>query len=213
MGRKSGPRLNVEGVARQMRRSYDRIAPIYNRSRGHCRWRLRVLSRFTRLLPHGGRVLDLGCAVGEYLRTLHKEGFRVAGIDQSPKMVEFARRRVPQASVFCRDMVKPGFSAESFDGILSLFAIIHVPQARQPEVFRHMYRLLVPGGHFLINLGAKAREYVGEHYGEWLYWSGASLPESFRRIRRAGFKILWHQGLGPRDDYSVWIIARKPMRE
>jgi len=203
--------LKIEGIEPLMRRSYDRIAPSYNRSRGTGpKWQDRVLSRFIRFLPPGGRVLDLGCGVGIVLKHFHANGFRVAGIDQSPKMVQFARRRVPQAALFCRNMVNPGFKAGSFDGIISQYAVIHVPQASQPEVFRHMYRLLAPGGYALFNLCDGATEEVGEWDGEYLYWSGTSLPESFRRIRRAGLRILWHQGLGPRGDHHTWIFARKP---
>ncbi len=218
MNNRNKPKLNVEGIERQMRRSYDRIAPIYYRGWPLGKmmswkesWQSRLVhSRFARRLPRGGRVLDLGCGVGVWLKRFQADGFRVAGIDQSPKMVAYTRRRIPQADVFCRNMVDPGFRPGSFDGIISLFAIIHVPQARQPEVFRHMYRLLKPGGYFLINIGSGAYEYVGEHCGEWVYWSGASLAETFRRIRRAGFRMLWHKGLGPRDDFQMWILAQKP---
>jgi len=162
MGKEKGPQLKVEGIERQMRRSYDRVAPIYYRGwplgklmSWKASWQTRLVhSRFACRLPRGGRVLDLGCGVGVWLKRFQVDGFHVAGIDQSPKMVAYTRRRIPQADVFCRNMVNPGFRSGSFDGIISLFAIIHVPQVKQLEVFRHMYRLLVPGGHFLINIGA-----------------------------------------------------------
>ena len=218
MGKKNASPTLIEHIPQQMRRSYDRIAPVYDRPWRHGKrvswtssWEDRVVhQRFVSRLPRGGRVLDLGCGVGVWLKMFREAGFRVAGIDQSPRMMQFSRRRNPGSPVFCRDMRRPGFTAASFDGILSMYAIIHVPQADQPEVFRHMFRLLKPGGHFLINVCRGATEYVGEHHGEWLYWSGASVGESFRRIRHAGFKILWHQGLGPRNDHHMWILGRKP---
>jgi SAM-dependent methyltransferase len=204
------PRLQVEGEKRLLERSYDRIAPKYYRDRGpKPGWQVRELKRLMRLLPPGGRVLDMGCGVGQVLELFHRNGFRVTGIDQSSKMVEFSRRVVPQARVFHRNMLSPGFKAGRFNGIVSLFAIIHVREGKQPEVFHHMRRLLSPRGCFLINIGSGAYEYVGEHCGEWMYWSGASLKETFRRIRRAGFEILWRQELGPRDDRQTWILGRK----
>lgn len=207
----SRPPALIEHIPAQMRRAYDRIAPAYDRhKKPKYGWEYRLFDRLERLMPPHGRILDLGCGVGINLRRFRDHGFRVAGIDQSPMMVRFARRRNPGAPMFRRDMRRPGFTAGVFDGILSTFAVIHVPQADQPEVFRHMHRLLKPGGHALFNVGAGAYEYVGEHYGEWLYWSGASLPVTLRRVRKAGFTILWHRGLGPRGDFHQWILARKP---
>lgn len=210
--------VKIEFLRPLMRKSYDRIATTYNKGwRGYDfkswthGWENRVVyNRLVRRLPPGGRVLDLGCGVGVWLKQFHANGFRVAGIDQSPRMAAFTKRRVPAARVFCRNMVTPGFRDGSFDGILSLYAIIHVPQARQPGVFGHIHRLLRPGGHALFNVTGGATEYIGAHKGEWMYWSGTSVPESLRRVRRAGLTILWHEGLGPRDDHQHWILARKP---
>jgi 2-polyprenyl-3-methyl-5-hydroxy-6-metoxy-1,4-benzoquinol methylase len=200
----------VEGVTRLLEQSYDRIAPKYYRDKGpKSKWQVRELKRLMRLMPPGGRLLDMGCGIGPVLELFHRNGFRVTGIDQSGKMVAFSKRSVPQARVFHRNMFNPGFKAGSFDGIVSLFAIIHVPQGKQPAVFRHMGRLLSPGGHFLINIGSGAYEYVGPHCGEWMYWSGADLKETFRRIRRAGLEILRHEELGPRGDRQTWILGRK----
>jgi len=217
MAPKTLPHLLVEGIAAQMRRSYDRIAPTYNKPWAsgkpitwHSSWETKVVrEKFARRLPRGGRVLDLGCGVGVWLRRFRMDGFRVAGIDQSPRMVAFSRRRNPGTPVYCRDMRRPGFPAGSFDGIVSMYAVIHVPQADQPRVFLHMARLLKPGGLFLILVGSGAYEYVGEHHGEWLYWSGASAGESFRRLRRAGFRILWKEVLGPPDDRQLWILGQR----
>jgi len=201
--------LNVEGVKRLLELSYDRIAPKYYRARGSKGgWQLRELKRFMRLLPPGGRVLDMGCGTGPVLKLLHRKGFRPTGIDQSGKMAAYSRREARRAKVFHRNMVRPGSRAGSFDGIVSLFAIIHVHHRDQVEVFRQMRRLLKPGGAFLINLGNETiREYVGEHCGEWMYWSGTSKAENLRRLRRAGFRILRQQDLGPPGDRHTWILG------
>ncbi len=203
--------LLIEGIADMVRRSYDRIAPMYARGRSWSAWQTKEINRFMRYLPEGGRVLDLGCGTGGKLKLFHERGFRVVGIDQSPQMVRHAERFIPRGRFYNRGMVNPGFRAESFDGVMSFFAIFHVPHGDQPEVFRQIHRLLVPGGHFLITLAdyGKLRTYIGPHCGEWMYWSGVSIGESFRRLRRVGFEILWHKELGPRDDRNTWIVGRK----
>lgn len=44
-------------------------------------------------LPEGGRILDLGCARGDFLDYASARGFAVAGIDLNPQLAEAARLR------------------------------------------------------------------------------------------------------------------------
>lgn len=41
----------------------------------------------------GGRLLDIGCGVGDFLFVAQKSGYSVTGIDFSPKFIEIARQR------------------------------------------------------------------------------------------------------------------------
>lgn len=207
-----GQGILIEGIADLVRRSYDRIAPGYARSRGWPEWQMREFRKLMRLLPPGGRVLDMGCGTGRVLKKFDERGFRVTGIDQSPQMVKEARRFIRRGRFHRRSMVAPGLRGGSFDGVMSFFAIFHVPHQDQPEVFRQIRRLLAPGGHFLITLSdfGEPSTYIGPHCGEWMYWSGVSLAESLRRIRRAGLEILSRKTMGPREDRNTWIIGRRP---
>lgn len=62
-------------------------------------YRASVEPDLLRLLPSGGRVVELGCGSGELLRSLFDHGFSAVGFDLSEAMVETARGRSVDATV------------------------------------------------------------------------------------------------------------------
>jgi SAM-dependent methyltransferase len=92
------------------------------------------------------RVLDAGCATGALLAKLRDRGWACAGVELSPA-AEYARaergldvRR--SALEECR------FPDASFDLVLASHLIEHL---NDPAAFvREAYRILAPGGHFLV---------------------------------------------------------------
>src|SRR5439155_26304664 len=71
------------------RLSYDRVATIYDATRGLApRAMARVLGVLVDEL-HGKRVLEVGVGTGRYAVPLQKSGIRVVGVDISRSMVEF----------------------------------------------------------------------------------------------------------------------------
>lgn len=62
-------------------------------------YRTSVEPDLLRLLPSGGRVVELGCGSGEFLHSLVDRGFTARGFDLSESMVESARGRGGEAAV------------------------------------------------------------------------------------------------------------------
>ncbi len=63
------------------------------------------------------RVLELGCGTGRIVEYLSAEGYRTVGIDNSPDMLLYQRRR-RQSPVAEMDMGALGFSRQCFDAAL-----------------------------------------------------------------------------------------------
>jgi demethylmenaquinone methyltransferase / 2-methoxy-6-polyprenyl-1,4-benzoquinol methylase len=69
--------------------SYDRVGAVLSLGQDP-RWRRFLVSR---LPPDRGHVLDVATGTGLVAAELLRRGFRVTGLDQSPEMLAFARRR------------------------------------------------------------------------------------------------------------------------
>jgi SAM-dependent methyltransferase len=88
------------------------------------------------LLPPG-RALDLGCGVGHSWRELLPR--ETVGLDRDPRVLEGQSRMTVAA-----DMRELPFRADSFDGVLSVQSIEHVPDPER--VIAEARRVLRPGG-------------------------------------------------------------------
>jgi 2-polyprenyl-3-methyl-5-hydroxy-6-metoxy-1,4-benzoquinol methylase len=95
---------------------------------------------------NGKDLLDVGCATGQFVRYLGEARFGLKsakGIDVSEECVAFARERNLHCAV--EDFLS---IRDSFDVISMWHLVEHLPVPA--TFFRHAYRLLRPGGLFLV---------------------------------------------------------------
>ena len=100
-------------------------------------------------------VLDVGCGwSGPALFFAEKYGCRVTGINLSPVQREhglrWAKERglADQISIDVCNVSEMPYAPESFDKILFLESIIHMPD--EQRIFHDCYRLLKPGGRIFV---------------------------------------------------------------
>jgi 2-polyprenyl-3-methyl-5-hydroxy-6-metoxy-1,4-benzoquinol methylase len=106
-------------------------------------------------VPAGGAVLDIGCGCGVPLaRDLVASGYAVTGVDLSAVQIRRARQLVPTARFLHADATQLRFPSSTFDAVVSLYALIHVPLDEQPPLLDRVGGWLRPGGWFLATTGA-----------------------------------------------------------
>lgn len=101
----------------------------------------------------GRSVLDLGCGYGWHCRyALESGAVRVLGIDASEKMLEEARRRSagPGIGYQLCSIEDYRYPERAWDCVVSNLALHYVRDLE--EIFRKVWRTLVPGGVFLFNI-------------------------------------------------------------
>ena len=102
----------------------------------------------------GMRVLDLGCANGAQMVMLGLQGAEVAGQDLDAAAVEQANRKLEQLGIGGRatvgDASQVQFDDESFDVVLSSDFHEHFDDALAEAINREAWRVLKPGGRYVI---------------------------------------------------------------
>ena len=97
---------------------------------------------------HGaGRILDLGCGTGILTVTLAAPGRVVVGVDPSPAMTAYARRRSGADDVTWIDGDSRDVADGPFDLILMTGNVAqHIPDPEWERTLRDLRRLTSPGG-------------------------------------------------------------------
>jgi ubiquinone/menaquinone biosynthesis C-methylase UbiE len=109
----------------------------------------RLIDAIVRLgaFGQGSRLADLGCGSGVFTNLLQQRGFRVVGLDISPKMTEIGRRSFPNVEFLEGDVESLPFPSASFDGVLLSGIIHHLPDPKRCAA--EIFRVLRPGGRFV----------------------------------------------------------------
>lgn len=117
---------------------------------GHFYWsqaRIRMHEVFFRRFMAGtsGRLLDMGCGLGFFLRSAASyTGWEAYGCEISPAAVRYAREKLGLENVICGRLEEVDLPQESFDIITMWDVLDHIPQP--DALLRRCHALLRPGG-------------------------------------------------------------------
>lgn len=154
-------------------------------------------------LPAQASVLDLGCGCGvPVARSLTAAGHKVTGVDISDVQIERARRLVPLAKFIRADAATVDFPPASFDAVLCLYALFHLPLSLQPSMIRHIASWLRPSGWLLAVVGEEAWTGTEDNWLDGqtpMWWSQADASTYRRWLEQAGLEIT-EQAFVPEDD-------------
>lgn len=191
--------------------TYDWVSYAVSLGAWRC-WQRSALKHLT--AQPGALVLELAHGTGNLQLDLNAAGYRVLGYDLSPYMGQIARRKlirahVPVRLVRGRAQQLP-YQSGAFAVVISTFPTNFI---LEPDTLREVYRVLEPGGQFLIvPNGMLNPAGLAEAGIEWLYRiTGQREGDAFDAagyFSQYGFTIEVVQEACPRSVATV-IKARK----
>lgn len=149
-------------------------------------------------VPAGGRVLDVGCATGDFV-TVGSERFDMWGLELSPFAAQQARDRNPAVAsqIFTGFIEDQQFEPAFFDAIVMWDVVEHIwdPKA----VLRRLVEHLKPGGSLILStpdIGAATARLMRRR------WAFMTPPEHLGFFSRPSLTFLLEEDLGLRTTSS-----------
>ena len=172
---------------------YNRIASQYLAERTRDSEDIHLLDDLIARLPDGAKVFDAGCGAGIPVAQILSDRFDLTGVDFSEAQIDLARMHVPGAQFVCQDMTKLDYPEDTFDAIVSYYAIIHIPREQHQSLFVNFQRMLKRDGFALLCLGAENLvDDIEESYlGTRMYWSHFDADTYLELLEVTGFKLIW----------------------
>lgn len=173
--------------------------------------------RFVTRHKRAGRLLDVGCATGTFLRSMQEHGpWDVYGVELSEEVARQAREQYG-LHVFTGTLEQAAFPERSFDAVTMWDVLEHLHDPLGS--LREVRRILDPDGILLIrvpNLASWDARLFGPN------WAGLDAPRHLyvftpdtlsAMLKRAGFHVLEHSGgIGSYVTFALsvrfWMRAR-----
>ena len=134
------------------------------------------------------RILEIGCATGEYLATLHNHGYQnLVGIEYNPDIAQMARER-HGLEVIEGDIFAGAFPSQTFDVVIMRYVLEHVPNPM--STLREVHRLLKPGGWYIFSI-PNPDSLDARVYGK--YWFGHEIPRHLHNYPQETLKHMLAQ--------------------
>ena len=191
--------------------------------------------------PEDWLVAEYGCGVGRILNATIEAGYRCAGIDISPTMLEHCRRLVPKVEALyaLNEDGRCDMPDESVRVLFSFAVVQHIASLKNfMTAFDEMCRIVVPGGAMTVQVNCK--DFEGgdldapertENYEDYSLhfrpgesepylrhdqnqWSGVYIGHQLMTdmLTERGMVMKGWRYHSPDKPLSVWLVATKPKR-
>ena len=158
-----------------------------------------------KLLPKG-RILEIGCGAGRDAEHLIKLGYDYVGTDIADKLLEAAKKRVPQGQFLVSDIYSMNFK-DKYDGFWCAAVLLHIPRQRLHEALAAIASQIKQGGIGFIS----TKEGVSDELEPLAYDTDSERlqvhysKEVFEAaLKTAGFKLVEYI-YRPLSERSKWL--------
>lgn len=201
-----------------LKSTYNKIAKDWMSNHNSDTWWKDGTAKYSSFLNPQSTILDVGSGAGQKAKYFVEKGFEVTGIDFSEKMVELAKKQVPTAKFFTKDIKQPLEFETLFDGVFAQAVLLHIPKNEILDVLKNIITPLKDGGYLYIAVkelkpGSKEEVIVKENvygYDFERFFSYFTLEEMKKYLDKIKLTIVYETiTKSPEGTNWIQIIAKK----
>lgn len=161
-------------------------------------------------MPRCEVAADLGCGTGNVIAAMREKADKVIGVDDSPRMLEMARRRFSRndeddekISLRIGDLAHLPLADNEADFISLNLVLHHI--SNPLYILKEIYRTLKPGGCLVLtDFDRHDDDSMRQEYGD--HWLGFEAPVLKNHLATAGFNIKDMQLIPVERNLSLHVI-------
>lgn len=168
--------------------SYDALASHWNGEKMNQLNGLEQHKRALKFSKEKRTAIDIGCgSSGRFIELLRSEGFETEGLDISPEMLRFARKKHPTTTFHQANICEWEFPGK-YDFITAWDSIWHAPLEHHEPILRKCCTALEPEGILIFTSGGVDEPEEGSNpfLGQPLYHAAPGIPRLLEIISANG---------------------------
>jgi len=194
---------------RSNRKFFDREASQWDRLARHLLPLPEYFDIFCEMMCPVSLGVEVGCGTGNLLEKIHCKARFLIGVDQSPEMIEEARKKIQQhnlqgVELRLGDMMHLPLEGNQVDLLVMNMALHHAAQPLQ--TLKEVSRVLKNGGQFLLaDMLPHDKEWVREKLAD--QWLGFSCRDLNEWLSNVGISIQsWLEIKGEGRQMNVFLL-------
>lgn len=190
--------------------SYNKLAAHWNGDRFNRSNGILQHEKALQFVKHKGSAIDVGCgSSGRIIELLIAAGFEVEGLDISPEMLRFARKRHPGQRFHFADICEWEF-LKRYDFISAWDSIWHAPLEHHESILRKLCRGLTENGILIFTSGGvdEPNESSNPFLEQPLYHAAVGIPTLLKLIAQSGC-ICRHLEYDQYPEKHIYLIVQR----
>lgn len=189
--------------------AYNQRADEYDKKTSDFWVRFPVHFRGEFIKRSGKMVIDLGSGSGRDGLFFQRAGKEVICLDASESMVNLSREKGLQS--IRANFEKLPFADETFDGVWSYMAYLHLPKKSFTNAIKEVFRILRPSGIFALGLIEGDTEgYIEKtRVGMTRWFSFYEKEEVIDLVGNCGFDLIYYESFRPEERNYLNFIFKK----
>ena len=177
--------------------AYDQIAPVFRDMATPSSIPDNLSAYAHHLIAHvgtAGKLIDIGCGVGNNMSWFATHGVQVIGIDLSMGMLKLAQQETDQP-LSRMSMLSLGFADHTFAAAWCCASLLHLPKDLAPVALSEIARVVKPSGLLMLSVQVGDGETWNGGYVEGVkrFFARYRLPEMTALLQSAGFDVIEHR--------------------
>ena len=174
-----------------------------------------LLSR-VQMMKNGGKILDVGCGIGLFLKLARENEYEAYGVDISDEDVKYAREKF-RLNVHLGDLIEANYPEEFFDVVTMWDVIEHL--ADPLYHFKEIKRILKKDGYLFILTGNIDSDEAKRKGIEWEFLNNRSHIVFFttqtlgKFLDLAGLKMIYLPNSTILPEFASSHMIRKAMKK